>query len=654
VAFSYLRFSDPKQRKGDSIRRQTAARDAWLKAHPDVPLDTSLKLTDRGKSAYHRKDWDAYALAKFIQEIEAGRVLPGDYLLVENLDRLSREVAGEALELFLSIVNRGVVIVQLLPQVLEFRRPVNTMSLMFAIVELSRGHSESEAKSFRSTGNWEKALRLARDEGGPMTRRLPAWVEIGEDGIPRLILERAAAIKRILALATAGYGMTRIVKQLNADGIHAFGDREQDEPDEDGSIHYRKVGGKPFGCGEWRTSYVRSILSDRRVLGELQPCDRDGKPKGDPIPGYYPPVVTEGEFYAARAAVLGRKNGGTANRQGRLGNDVANLFAGLLRNARDGSTYYAAIRVDRPRSDRPHGGKRPHPPANGKPYVTRVLRTQSGIEGRGHNHTFPYAVFERAVLSRLQELDPADVLGQDKPADVTVLQGELDYVKERRAKLAALLRGDDDVDELVAELRRLKDREAELLGQLDEAQERAAKPLEETWRVAQSLVGLLDGAAGEDREDRRLRLRAALRRMVDSVWLLVVPRGRDKVAAVQIRFEGGGRREYLVWHRGPQANQNGRDEGWYRLASIRSPFHGFFDPGARPSAWPPTTWPTPRGWPRWSSCCRWRMRTWRGTLRAALPTPCRDAGPGRPDKAPPRGGAFSCPTRPPLSRGGDT
>ena len=40
-------------------------------------------------------------------------------------------------------VNKGIIVVQLSPAVMEFRKPVNMMSLMFAIVELSRGHSES-------------------------------------------------------------------------------------------------------------------------------------------------------------------------------------------------------------------------------------------------------------------------------------------------------------------------------------------------------------------------------------------------------------------------------------------------------------------------------------------------------------------------------
>src|SRR5262249_22572514 len=142
--------------------------------------------------------------------------------------------------------------------------------------------------------------------------------------------------------------------------------------------------------------------------------------RGEPIPNYYPAVVSEAEFYAARAASAGRKT-----KQGRIGKNVANLFGGLLRNARDGSTYYAATRSD-----------------NGM--VSRVLLNQSSIEGRSPCSTFLYATLESAVLSQLREIDPADVLGRkDDPADAAVLRGELSWVRERKTVLAAeLLKGD--------------------------------------------------------------------------------------------------------------------------------------------------------------------------------------------------------------------
>ena len=100
LAHSYLRFSSPQQATGDSIRRQTEAREKWLAAHPGVELDHSLVMTDAGRSAFKRQDWATYALAEFVKHIKSGRVESGSFLLVENLDRLSREDAGTATELF--------------------------------------------------------------------------------------------------------------------------------------------------------------------------------------------------------------------------------------------------------------------------------------------------------------------------------------------------------------------------------------------------------------------------------------------------------------------------------------------------------------------------------------------------------------------------
>jgi hypothetical protein len=58
---------------------------------------------------------------------------------------------------------------------------------------------------------------------------------------------------------------------------------------------------------------------------------------------------------------------------------------------------------------------------------------------------------------------------------------------------------------------------------------------------------MLQGAL--DIEDVRLRLRAAIRRLVEEAWVLVVPRGRVRLAAVQLFFSRGGSRSYLIVHR---------------------------------------------------------------------------------------------------------
>src|SRR5262245_32464664 len=101
LAFSYQRFSSPEQGKGDSIRRQDELRDGWLKRN-HARLDTSVTLRDKGVSGFtgkHRENPDRNALAAFLKLVKDGRVPRGSYLIVESLDRLSREHIRPALTL---------------------------------------------------------------------------------------------------------------------------------------------------------------------------------------------------------------------------------------------------------------------------------------------------------------------------------------------------------------------------------------------------------------------------------------------------------------------------------------------------------------------------------------------------------------------------
>src|SRR5262249_25242918 len=107
---------------------------------------------------------------------------------------------------------------------------------------------------------------------------------------------------------------------------------------------------------------------------------------------------------------------------------------------------------------------------------------------------------------------------------------------------------------------------AELTRQLTEARREAAHPLSEAWGEARTLLGALEAAA--DPEDARLRLRSALRRVVDGIWLLVVRRGRDALCGAQVWFKKDGRRDYLIFHRPPKGNNRVRREGFWQASSL--------------------------------------------------------------------------------------
>ncbi len=498
TAYSYQRFSSPEQGKGDSIRRQTAARDAWLAAHPDVKLDTSIRMTDAGRSAFKRTNAETYALAEFVEHVKGGRVKPGSYLLVENLDRLSREHAGEAVEMFLSIVNKGITIVQLAPSVLEFRKPVDTMSLMFAIVELSRGHSESAVKSSRGASVWNKKQGDAAKT--IVTKRLPSWIRC-VDGRLELDPEKAAVVRRIYKLALDGDGTIAIAQRLNAEAVPVLGRA---------FMKNRPV--------QWAPATIYFLLTTRAVLGEYVPFKAAAKVRDDrtalaPVPGYFPELIDHTTFQRVQAALKLRAVVG----RGRRGKAI-NMFAGLLKDAATGGSAgyrtWAGVRVVAP--------------------LDLVLGRVS----------FPGEAFDEQILSQLAEVKVSDVegtgVGTDAAQRVEALSTELKGVEALEAVWAKKMTDPNNVgiaDLITTTLNAARTRKTAIAVDLESAQRDAASPTAEAVGAMKTLIDLL---RDDPTDEMRRKVRAAVRRVVKAVHLVtfaITP--RRKVAVVLVEFHAG-------------------------------------------------------------------------------------------------------------------
>jgi DNA invertase Pin-like site-specific DNA recombinase len=511
TAYSYVRFSSKKQEEGDSIRRQLELTSAWAKRNK-VHLDTSLQ-PDRGISAFRGKNRDLGALGAFLRLVEKDVVPPGSFLVVESLDRVTREEIQPALLLVLSLLQKGVKVVQLKPVETVYDKNSDTTPIILMLVELSRGHSESKVKSFRVSEAWGKRRDAARAGKGVFTRKLPLWVEDRGGGLVA-IPERAEVVRKIFEWSAAGTGLHAIMTRLTAEGVPAFG-----------------------SSGRWSVAYVDKILADRRAVGEFQPRLRGGKPDGPPIVGYFPTVVTEEQWHRARVAARGRHRPYTGPEKGRssggrIGARV-NLFQGLVKSARDGFSFTVV-------------SKSPKNP-------NALLRSAGYRLGAGRAESFPLEVFEKAVLSRLREIDPHEVLNGDTRDESLDLAGRLKDVEVQLAKIEAeLVNLGGDVPAAVRAMDVLEGQRKELAKKLAEARQKAAHPLSESWGEAKSLLAALEAAP--DEREARLRLREAIRRIVEEVRVLVVARGKDRYAAVQIWFAGAvhgvRHRDYVIHHRG--------------------------------------------------------------------------------------------------------
>jgi DNA invertase Pin-like site-specific DNA recombinase len=225
VGHSYLRLSTKRQKKGDGPRRQTedtAAGESpasWC-ARNGVTYSTKT-YSDLGVSARHGKNARQGELKMFIDAIKLGKVRPGDYLLVERIDRISRQGVDEGYDLCKQILKAGVNIVTLGNG--RVYGPEAVKGLMKGALELQvyleQAQQYSDNLSARARSAHEGKRKKARDGKGTLSAKPPGWLRIGADGKPELIPERAAVVRRIFDLCRAGHGVAGIVKRLTADKV---------------------------------------------------------------------------------------------------------------------------------------------------------------------------------------------------------------------------------------------------------------------------------------------------------------------------------------------------------------------------------------------------------------------------------------------------
>lgn len=290
--FSYIRFSSARQSAGDSYARQVRAAKAFCDENGlEMAAPREYLFFDAGRSAFKGKHLDDTGeLARFLGFVDDGTIPPGSYLVVESLDRLSREKVRDALPRFLDLLAKGINVYTSVDKRL-YTKDYNELDLIISIISMSRAHEESVTKGGRVSSAWRNKQKDARETGKPLGKLRPLWLDVTPDGYA-LNPAKVAVVRRIFELSTKGHGSRIIAATLNQEGIASF-----------------SAGRKNFS-GLWGFSTVRHILGSRAVLGEYQPhIFIDGKrtPDGEPVLGYFPAVVTEDEFYLAHAARSSRK-----------------------------------------------------------------------------------------------------------------------------------------------------------------------------------------------------------------------------------------------------------------------------------------------------------------------------------------------------------
>ncbi|MEP2725056.1 recombinase family protein [Roseibium sp.] len=485
----YIRWSSSEQGKGSSLERQ---REDCRRHAADQGWTVLEEMVDDGISAFKGEHASTGSLGNFVRDVEIGRYPDGVVLLVEKLDRLSRQEPGRVFMWMMNLTEAGVTVATVDGSRRYSKGNFDMASIIEVVVKAQLSHEESQKKSQRLGAAWAaKRRRLNAGEKFVMTRRAPAWLDVV--GTPPSFVpnaERAAIVRRIFEETVAGFGKHHIARNLNLENVPTFGRADA-----------------------WHASYIQKILRNPAVLGELHLGRKArGSPRqvtGDVVMDYYPSVVDADLHNRAHVAMAerSRKFAGRGRR-------LVNLFSGLARCGTCGSkmTFRGKGRKQR---------------ADGRWVNEDYLICDGYQRGKGcdNGFHFNYGVWERGILDPIiheavQE-DRSASQSEVRAAEIEVARLERNWImaKERAdsALRIAIETGRHEAQNVWTELAATSDQTGDAL---DEARERllsivhAPTPEEQRDRVRQLRKSLHD----EDEATRfeaRSKVRAAVHDLID-------------------------------------------------------------------------------------------------------------------------------------------
>lgn len=460
-AYSYLRFSTPEQQKGDSFRRQTQLA-ADYAARKGLVLDDTLRLHDLGVSGFRGANVETGMLGYFKEAVLAGEVPAGSYLLVESLDRISRQNARRAQRVLEDIADLGITVVTLIDEREYSRESMerDPIELIMSILQFMRANEESATKARRLKEAW--SAKRSRLDTVPLTSKVPAWLRLDRaSGSIVEVPERVAIVQRIFRETLEGKGQHQIAQALNREGV------------------------QPWGRGAyWQRSYIAKILESDAVIGTFRPHTleyvngkRERVPQ-EPVEGYFPPAISL-EVWQEVCAFRDGKHSRARGRHSAA--PVTNMLAGMACCPICGGTM---TRTNKGAKSRPS-------------YVCARAKNKAGCQYR----SVRVDLVEGAIVERLPERlrdAPAGERDPELDREVSNLEAETGVLRDRIDAVLSAIEVGGEAGALVARLRDLEGQYDAARGRLRDLEARRAATAGATVHARISrLLGALEPEEGQ-------------------------------------------------------------------------------------------------------------------------------------------------------------
>jgi hypothetical protein len=485
LAFIYIRFSTPKQEAGSSKDRQLEDVRAFIKR---MGWQEAEIIEDLGRSAWKGDHLKRGNLGKFRARIDAGEIRRGSVIVVEEIDRLSRQQARVAQRWMEDVCDLGFQIATARNSKVYNKANLdeNLFSIMEILMKAQGAWDYVERLSHRVTRSYEKRLEQARIDNTPITTIGPAWLQGVREGAKVTwvrIEDRVAVVIEIYELAAAGLAPWDIAKTLNQRGTPSFTGKA------------------------WERTAIVKILRNRAIEGDkVIGKGKNSTPTGEVLVRYYGEPIVPLDLIAEARAMLDRRS---RPGKGRNSGKVLNLFGQKLRCGQCGGRMMT----------------------NG--YQSRYLVCYEAHRGNGctQKQNFHYRPFEAAALDRILHLALDDRFFRQAETsnklslDVAILDKSIRDKQAQAARLIELLSRRDSpsteasLAKLDAEIKALK---AKLVGlQKDQEAARGAATAEEHLRRVFSFKDALTHAQDDVRLPARLRVSQALAGVVDQVACMI-------------------------------------------------------------------------------------------------------------------------------------
>ncbi|WP_417698458.1 recombinase family protein [Psychromonas sp.] len=287
--YSYQRFSRHIQKNGSSLKRQREYARAVAQEH-GLSINKKLIMTDEGRSAFHADHIKSGALGEFIQAVEKGIVAKGSILIVESLDRLSRQSAFKANRQFSELIDRGITIITACDQQVYNLETLNKdpSKLILSIGVMMRAHEESVSKQQRSIKSIQNKLNNFNETGkGDLAGSVPFWISRKNGGFE--LNQHASIVNQIIQLYLDNVGLNLIARELTESGIKPPNILKGVKPK------------KPRKNESWGVTTIRKILDSRALYGcyafkMSYLVDGVKRSESHELENYYPNILSKEQF----------------------------------------------------------------------------------------------------------------------------------------------------------------------------------------------------------------------------------------------------------------------------------------------------------------------------------------------------------------------